>query len=229
MAAQARVAAHMSLFFEIKPLAVKRYAWRTFTLAGACRKISSNGAIAMKAIGLRRWSRDEYDGMIAAGLFGPDEHVELIDGEILAVTPHGTLHATAIRLAEEALRAAFGPGFDVRSQLPLACRPDSEPQPDIAVVSGTPRIYRDAHPTSALLVVEVSDSTLEHDRDRKGRLYARAGTQEYWIINLNDRCVEVYRHPDETSYRTSLRFMPGECIHPLAASATEVAVSDLLP
>jgi Uma2 family endonuclease len=183
----------------------------------------------MKATGLRRWSRDEYDGMIAAGLFGPDEHVELIDGEILAVTPNGTLHATAIRLTEDALRAAFGPGFDVRAQLPLACGADSEPQPDIAVVSGTPRLYRDAHPTSALLIVEISDSTLEHDRNRKSRLYARTGIQEYWIVNLIDRRIEVCRHPDEASYHSSQCYCSGECILPLAASGAPVAVLDLLP
>ncbi len=88
----------------------------------------------MKAIGLRRWSRAEYDRMVAAGLFAPGERVELIDGEILTVTPQGSLHATAIRLAEDLLRAAFGPGFDVRAQLPIAADARSEPEPDIAVV-----------------------------------------------------------------------------------------------
>jgi Uma2 family endonuclease len=185
--------------------------------------------MAMKTIGLRHWSRDEYDDMITAGLFAPDEHVELIEGKIFAVSPHGTLHATAIQLAGEALRAAFGQGYSIRTQLPLAFGADSEPQPDVAVVSGTPRLYRDAHPASALLVVEVSDSNLEFDRDRKGRLYARTGIHEYWIVNLTERCVEVYRHPEEPSYRTCLRVQPGERILPLSAPEAEVFVSDLLP
>ena len=183
----------------------------------------------MRAIGLRRWSRDEYDSMIAAGLFAPGERVELIDGEILTVTPQGTLHATAIRLTEDALRSSFGPGFDVRAQLPIAADAHSEPEPDIAVVLGTARDYRDAHPTTALLIVEVADATLDFDRQRKQILYARAGIPEYWIVNLIDRCVEVYRGPGPASYRSSRKCLPGEIISPLAAPGAKIAVSDILP
>ena len=132
----------------------------------------------MKAIGLRRWSRNEYEAMIAAGLFAPGERVELIDGEILTVTPQGSLHATAVRLAEDALRVSFGPGFDVRAQLPLSCDAHSLPEPDLAVVSGQPRDFRDSHPITAVLIVEIADTTLEYDRQRKGRIYARAGIRD---------------------------------------------------
>jgi Uma2 family endonuclease len=183
----------------------------------------------MKDIELRRWSRDEYDQMVATGIFYPGERVELIDGEILAVTPQGSAHATGIQLAADALRASFGSGVVVRAQLPMAAGTHSEPEPDIAVVRGTPRDYREAHPTSALLIVEIADATLDYDRQRKGRLYARAGIQDYWIVNLNDRCVEMYRDHSQASYRFSCRFMPGETISPLAAPGAQIAVSDILP
>jgi Uma2 family endonuclease len=183
----------------------------------------------MKAIEMRRWTRDEYDRMIAAGLFAPGERVELIDGEILQVAPQGSFHATAVQLAGDALRVAFGCGFHVRTQLPLAFDPASEPEPDVAVVPGVPRDYREAHPTNALLVVEIADATLVHDRQRKGSLYARAGIREYWIVNLVDRCVEVYRDPLQARYGSSRRCLPGDHITPLAAPESKISVADILP
>ena len=108
--------------------------------------------------------------MVEAGVLAPGERAELIDGEVLAMTPQGSLHATAVVLVEEALRAAFAAGYVIRVQMPLALDPSSEPEPDVAVVRGSPRDYRDAHPTSALLVVEVANATLGYDRDQKGSL-----------------------------------------------------------
>src|SRR5687768_5471985 len=93
----------------------------------------------METVQVRRWTRDEYEKMLDAGVFSPDERVELIDGEILKVTPQNSPHATAIRLTEDALRTAFGPGHDVRPQLPLALDLYSEPEPDVTVVLGSPR------------------------------------------------------------------------------------------
>lgn len=98
-------------------------------------------------------------------------------------------------MTQDALRKAFGEGTHVRIQLPLALDPSSEPEPDVTVVRGSPRDYRDAHPSAALLVVEVADTTLSHDRDQKGSLYARAGVADYWIVNLVDQVLEVYRDP----------------------------------
>ena len=137
----------------------------------------------------RRWTRDEYDRMIATGIFHPEERLELLEGEIVHMTPQGSGHATAVRLVEDALRNLFNVGFDVRVQMPLALGTDSEPEPDVAVVVGPPRDYRDEHPRVAILVVEVADSTLSLDRERKAALYARAGIQEYWLLNLTDRCL----------------------------------------
>jgi len=122
--------------------------------------------------------------MIAAGVFKPGERRELLEGEILQKIPQGSLHATALRLMEDALRKAFTTRFEVRMQLPLALDAYSEPEPDIAVVPGSVRDYRDAHPATALLIAEVSDSTLDFDRRRKSSLYARTGIPEFRVVNL---------------------------------------------
>ena len=174
--------------------------------------------------------------MVAAGVFAPGERVELVDGEVLAMPAQGSQHATAVQLIEEALRAAFGRGYAVRVQMPLALDPSSEPEPDVAVVPGSPRDYRDAHPASALLVVEVADTTLASDREQKGSLYARAGVAEYWLVNLLDRRVEVYRDPAPQpqarygrAYRGVQSYEAGDRISPLAAPGSVVQVADILP
>lgn len=190
----------------------------------------------MSTILVRRWTREEYERMVESGIFAPGERVELIDGEVLQMTPQGSAHATALLLVQEALRVAFAGRGHVRVQLPLALDPSSEPEPDVTVVAGSPRDYRDAHPASALLVVEVSDTTLLHDREQKGSLYARAGLAEYWIVNLPDRLLEVYRDPSSSpqarygfAYRTAQLCNAGDPISPLAAPAAAIAVADLLP
>jgi Uma2 family endonuclease len=176
---------------------------------------------------MRRWTREEYDKMIAAGIFASGDRVELVDGEILQMTPQGSVHATVIQLVHDALRLAFGPTFSIRQQLPIALAADSEPEPDLAVVLGNPLDYWDAHPATALLLVEISDTTLERDRQRKGSLYARAGVQDYWIVNLIDRCVEVYREPHQGAYQSCQRFLAGENVAPLAVPEAMIPVAGI--
>jgi Uma2 family endonuclease len=176
-----------------------------------------------------RWSRDAYDRAVDAGVFGPDDRLELIDGQLLAMNPQGSRHAAIVGLAGEILRGAFGDGCTVRMQCPLAVADDSEPEPDLAVVAGREVDYLDAHPTTALLVVEVSDDSLLRDRTVKQRLYARHGIPEYWILALPAARLEVYRDPAETEYRTVLMRRPGETIAPRARPSATIAVGDLLP
>jgi Uma2 family endonuclease len=180
----------------------------------------------------RRWTRAEYARLIDDGYFQPDERAELIDGEILVMTPQKSRHSTGVRLAQRYLERTFGPAVEVRPQLPFAIEPDSEPEPDIVVVAGSIRDYVTKHPDKALLIVEVSDSTLPFDRRVKGPLYARAHVPEYWIVNLVENLVEVYREPIETAtgwtYRLVQQRRAGETITPLHA-AEAVAVADLLP
>ena len=129
-----------------------------------------------------RLSRVEYDRAVDAGAFEPDAKLELIDGGLRAMTPEGSRHAAVMELVAEHLRRAFGSGFHVRVQHPLAADNYSEPEPDVAVVKGSIRDYMDAHPTSAVLVVEVSHESLRYDRTVKQLLYARCGIPEYWIL-----------------------------------------------
>ena len=151
---------------------------------------------------MRLWDRDEYERMIETGILGPGDRVELLEGEIVEMSPEKSRHATAVDLALECLRKAFGPGFTVRVQHPLSLGDRSEPQPDLAVVEGLPRDYADRHPGEAALVVEAADTSLEHDRARKARVYAQAGIPEYWIINLVEQRLEVHRDPDADGYRS---------------------------
>ena len=181
------------------------------------------------AVQTGRWSRHRYDRAVAAGVFGADDRIELIAGEIVAMTPHGSRHATAIRLVNRALTRVFGEDCIVQCQLPLAIADDSEPEPDVAVVEGEIADYRDAHPSAALLVVEVADDSLRRDRTVKRRLYARCGIPEYWIVSLPDARLEVFRDPAGGDYRDVTVPRAGETTTPLARPAAAIAVGDLLP
>jgi len=183
----------------------------------------------------RLWRRDEYHRMAEAGIFN-GQRVELIEGEIVEMSPQGGPHFTAVALAEETLRRIFRQGYVVRAQGLLSLGELSEPEPDVAVVSGAIRDYKEAHPTTALLVVEISDSTLTFDRGEKAGLYAKASILDYWIVNLIDRQVEVRRDPAPMagqsyghSYKNITIFTPAEAVSPLAAPQTTVRVADLLP
>jgi len=184
----------------------------------------------------KRWKRVEYEQLIEKGIFMPGERVELIDGLLLVAEPQSSAHFAAVRLAELALARAFGDGWDVRAQGPIALDDTSEPEPDVAVVRGAPRDYVAAHPAEPVLVVEVALTSLAFDRENKSSLYARAGRPEYWIVNLVDRVIEVRRDPAPSSpaaygwdYGTLAVLGPGDHARPLAAPTAQIAVADLLP
>jgi len=210
--------------------------YRSRDIDGAWGREIVSTSMATSPNRTRRFGRVEYERLIEAGVFKPGEPIELIGGVLAVAEPQGSAHFTAIRLVEEALRAAFGPGWDVRVQGPIALDDESEPEPDVAVVPGTARDYRDAHPARPVLVVEVAGSSLASDREDKGSLYARAGLTEYWIVNLVERRLEVYREPAlETSapfgwrYRSMRVLGPESSVAPLAAPTASVRVTDLLP
>ncbi len=192
---------------------------------------------ALAEVPRRRWTRSEYHRAARLGLFRPDERLELIGGEVVQkMSPQQTPHATSVQLAEEALRLAFPHGHRVRVQLPLALGEHDEPEPDVAVVLGSIRDYEDEHPTSAMLVVEVADSSLRTDRGPKAGLYAAAGIGDYWIVNLVERVLEVHRdavpmadRPFGHGYRSVTRHDESASMAPLAAPATPIRVEDLLP
>ena len=184
----------------------------------------------------RRWTRAEYDRLIEVGVFHPGEPVELLGGELIVSEPQGSAHYTAILLVEDALRAALGPGWLVRTQGPVALDDESEPEPDLTVVRGGARDYSREHPSRPALVVEVAESSLARDREHKGSLYARARVDDYWILNLVDRVLEVYRRPiPDPSAPFGWRYAAKEVrssessVAPLAAPGAPILVSDLLP
>ncbi|WP_207148385.1 Uma2 family endonuclease [Thiococcus pfennigii] len=176
-----------------------------------------------------RFSRVQFERMVDAGLFGPSDRLELLDGAIIDRAPQQSRHATAVILVGDALRAVFGPGATVRVQLPFCLDDHSEPEPDVAVVPGDPRSYRDAHPSQALLLCEIADSTLAYDRGRKLAAYARAGIPEYWILALETERLEVFRRPDAGIYVEKRVRSGAEAIAPLARPTQTVPVRDLLP
>jgi Uma2 family endonuclease len=185
---------------------------------------------------IRRWKRVEYEQLIERGFFQPGDPVELLGGQLIVPEPQDSYHFAAIQAAEEALRAAFGPDWQVRGQGPLALDEESEPEPDVAVVPGSFRDYVARHPSRPVLVIEVSESSLALDREYKGSLYARAGLADYWIVNLVDRVLEVYREPAPDSaasfgwrYRSIEVLAPVASVSPLASSGVTIRVADLLP
>lgn len=184
----------------------------------------------------RKWTRVEYERLLEAEILGPEDRVELIGGAMICKEPQYSPHATAIQLVLRVLTDAFGSGWVVRPQMPVSLDDESVPEPDICVVPGEPRDYRDAHPTHPVLVVEVALSRLGFDRDRKGSLYARAGLADYWIVNLPDRRLEVYRGPVPDGatifgwrYGSAQTLGADERVSPLAKPGASVGVADLLP
>jgi Uma2 family endonuclease len=183
----------------------------------------------------RRWKRVEYDRLIECGFFKPGEPVELVGGQLIVAEPQGSRHYTAIRAAAEALRVAFGADWEVRTQAPVALDEESEPEPDVAVVPGSFHDYVSGHPSRPVLIVEVSESSLAFDRAHKGSLYARAGLADYWIVNLVDRVLEVYREPVRDTaaafgwhYQSVGVHDSARAVSPLGARGTVIGVSSLL-
>jgi Uma2 family endonuclease len=180
-------------------------------------------------------TKEEYWRMSEEGFF-QDQKVELIGGELIQMAPQSNRHGAGITLVARALDRVFSTGFWVRAQMTLDLTPLSMPDPDIAVIVGDPAQPDPDVPTTALLVVEVSLSTLSDDRNWKASLYASAGITDYWILNLQDDRLEICRdpRPDATQdfghgYATLTTLFAGDFATPLAAPSARIPVTDLLP
>ena len=186
--------------------------------------------------GQLRWTRQEYERLIDHGFLGQDDPIELLDGLLVVKEPQHSPHRTAVILVARALERAFGAGWFVQIQSPIALDARSMPEPDVCVVRGSPRDYSTAHPTHPALIVEVAESGLRLARGRKAAVYARAGVADYWIVNLVDRVLEVYREPARPGpaqprwgYAAIRTLTADATLTPLAGPAGAVTVADLLP
>jgi len=184
----------------------------------------------------RRWSAEEFYRLLDEGYF-LGQRVELLEGEIIEMAAQKNWHAIGIGLGDQALRKAFGPQYWVRVQMSLDLTPNSVLDPDLAVIAGTIRQNATVtNPKNALLVMEVAVTTLRYDRLWKGSLYARVGIEDYWILNVKDRQLEVYRKPvpdakarygyayDDVMYLDEKKW-----ITPLAKPKAKIRVADMSP
>ena len=182
-----------------------------------------------------RWTKKEYHQMAELGLF-EGKQTEFLQGEIIEMPTMYSPHATGLTLTDNTLRNVFSKDFVIRNQMPLDFNEDFESVPDIAIVKGTARDYLKEHPQTADLIIEISDTTLSYDRNRKASLYAKFGIEDYWILNLRNQTLEVYRCPSEDEsnfygfgYEEKLTFDGSKEVSPLAMPEAKIKVADLLP
>jgi Uma2 family endonuclease len=178
---------------------------------------------------------DEFHRVKYMGQVWEGKKVILIDGELIEMALPGPLHNTSLGLADIVFRVVFAQGYWIRTQMPLVFGINTDPLPDLAVIPGEPRSVS-TNPSTAVLVVEVSDSTLSFDTGEKASLYAAAGIADYWVIDVAGRRVVVFRDPTADAkqkyghgYMSVNVLLPGQSLAPLAASGSPVAVLDLLP
>jgi len=177
-----------------------------------------------------RFTRTEYYRMGKAGLFR-EERVELLDGEIITMSPQNSSHAATVHRLWSLLSRLLGSTAYVRAQAPVILDGWSEPEPDIAVCQPDPYDYAREHPRAnqVLLVIEVASSSLSYDRNRKVPAYAASDIPVCWIVNLTNRRVEVFTDPDVSArrYNHTVLVSEGEMLSLLGGHT--VAVVDILP
>lgn len=175
----------------------------------------------------RRFSAAEFERMVEAGILGPEERVELIDGEILEMSPIGPGHGSCVANMNRKLVVGVGDRSLVWVGGSTHMALHSMPQPDLALLH--PRSYRTANPSAhdVMLIVEVADSSLHFDRTRKLRLYAEARVQEYWIVSGAGEWIEVYRSPEGGGYRGVRRAERTDTIAPLAFPDVVIPVAEI--
>jgi Uma2 family endonuclease len=177
---------------------------------------------------LYRFSVDEYHQMGAAGILPADARVELIDGQIVAMSPVGDPHVVAVTRCGRAFAPAWVAGrLTLHTQDPIRLDRHNEPQPDLALAR--PGVEAAPRPGELLLAIEVADTSLEYDRAVKVPLYGRAGIPETWVLNVRDRALEVYREPGPAGYAQTHTYQPNQRVAAAAFPDLVLRVADLLP
>lgn len=180
---------------------------------------------------VRLWNIDEYHRMLEMGIITADERVELIEGQVIPMSAKNPPHAATTLCASDYLKRLLAEVALVRVQDPIELSQYSEPEPDIAVVRIDSRKYIDHHPQpdEVFLVIEVADTTLETDRKQKAPLYAKARITEYWILDVNQRQVDVFREPNLAGYSQQFILEENVTISLVAFPEITVETSQLFP
>ena len=181
----------------------------------------------LKPLVLKRWTVGDYHSMSELGILGSDERTELIGGQIALMAPKGTQHVTSLYLLSNLLKELLGNKVYIRLQDPIQLNDFSEPEPDLAIVKGTILDYVDHHPQSKMveLVVEVADSSLKQDCEIKAMLYAQAGIADYWVVDVNNRQLHVFRVPGSEGYTSHLILNEPNEISPLSFPHSTISLS----
>lgn len=180
-----------------------------------------------KAPTAKLWTVEEFHRLGELGIF-EGRRAMLIHGSILEEGPMNPPHAIAIELVADALRSVFGSGWRMRIQMPMLLGREIDPEPDFAFIQGSAR-GSTVHPTTAALIVEVSDTSLKYDTTEKAALYATAGIPEYWVLDLNARQLHVYRAPVDGTYTTTVAVPAEGTVVPLAVPNVLIKIAELLP
>ncbi|MGB3404539.1 MAG: Uma2 family endonuclease [Microcoleaceae cyanobacterium] len=164
------------------------------------------------------WTVEDYHQMITTGILTTDDRVELLSGQIVEIVPQEPPHASNVSSFNTDLVVRFASLALVRTQLPITISPNSEPEPDLALVRIDPQYYRERHPTpeDVFLLIEIADSTLKRDCIYKAQIYAEAGILEYWVVDVKQRQVIVYRQPQGNIYQSEQILSITDQIAPLA-------------
>ncbi|MCX7925810.1 MAG: Uma2 family endonuclease [Fimbriimonadales bacterium] len=173
-----------------------------------------------------RFTPEQFHRLGELGFFDDDQKYELLEGDIYPMPPEGPEHSTERTRLMYRFVSRQTRDWHVRIEAPLRLN-DSEPIPDIAIVPGRVEDYESQHPTTALLVIEIAQTSLPRDRTQKLALYAQAGVPEYWIVNLQDRRLEVYREPAGREYKAIRYYTQDETVAPLFDPAWSIPVAEL--
>ncbi|RUT08352.1 hypothetical protein DSM106972_015200 [Dulcicalothrix desertica PCC 7102] len=180
---------------------------------------------------LRLWTVKEYHRMAETGIIDNSERVELLEGKVIWKSAKGTAHTCAVGRIDKLLQRRLGDRAWISVQDPVALSKNSEPEPDIAVVKIDPLDYADHHPTpeEVYLIIEVADSSLKFDCETKGKAYAKANIADYWVLDVIDRELYVYRQPTQEGYKSKIVLSEDKTISPLHFPDLVVNVCDILP
>lgn len=190
-----------------------------------------NLPLSVEPTAVKYWTVSDYHRMSEMGILTPNERTELLNGQIVLMAAKGTPHVTSLYLLANALRDRLGDAALVRTQDPIQLDDWSEPEPDLVIARGTVLDYAEhhPHPEEIELVVEVADSTLKKDCEIKDKLCARAGIADYWVLDLKNRQLHVFRNPASTGYTSHLILTEPNEIAPLAFPNLMLSLTAILP